>query len=381
MKINYILKKNWIYLIIYLFINILFVLKYSSKIHLNPVFTSSIYLVIISCLILSILLFYDRIEDKFFKKINFLLLTIFCIIIIFSLITIDKYNVRVDRWSAVTYFLDALFKGNYPYGAHTHVSETNYPSPFPFWYYINLPFYLIGDVGIGLLFFLISVYFSINYFFKSPKKTFIFMFLLYISPAYWWEIAVRSDSLSNAFLVFIFLILYNKKEKNIEKNFIFTCILCGIIICTRLTAAIPLALFYFKDYLKLPYIKKIEFPVFIIIIIFILFAPYIFWDTHEWIYFKRNPFMSQTSVGSYWVLIAMIIIGIISSLKNKSIDSFFRINALFMFSFILISQISLMLKFGISGTLFTDSRYDISYFTLALPYVLISLVPSEEKNI
>ena len=57
---------------------------------------------------------------------------------------VEPLSVNVDRWSATTYFLDALFRGEYPYAVQTHIG--NYSSPFPLWQYINIPFWLLGDV-------------------------------------------------------------------------------------------------------------------------------------------------------------------------------------------------------------------------------------------
>ena len=210
---------------------------------------------------------------------------------------IDPYTVRVDRWSAVSFFLEGLFNGEYPYGIHTHVSETNFPSPFPLWHVINIPFYLLGDVGIGLIFFLIITFVTVKIYFNSYRKAFFFLILLILSPAYWWEVAVRSDSLSNGFLVLTFILWYTKKGYSVDKNFWLTIILCGIIASTRLSAVLPVALFLFAQYIQTNWLKKMLFPLSILAFVLVVFMPFILWKIDgTYVFFTRNPFMSQTSV-------------------------------------------------------------------------------------
>jgi len=309
-------------------------------------------------------------KENAYKFLLWILAFVSIIIIVGILIKIDPLSVRVDRWSAVTYFLDSFFNGVYPYGTPTHVSPTNFPSPFPVWYVINLPFYLIGDVGIGLIFFLILVLFAFFQFTKSYRQTFFFLILIVISPAYWWEVAVRSDSLSNGFLIFAFILWWHKKGKTIEHNFIFATIACGLLASTRLSAIIPIALFLFKPYLKLDWGKKIVFPIGIIIVTVLTFSPFIFWDTTNWVFFNRNPFMSQTSVGNSYALSGLIILGILSGLIWKDINQYFFVTSSFIFIFMLTSQLSLIITRGVNGSVFSDSLYDISYFSLLLPYAL-----------
>ncbi|MDD3490677.1 MAG: hypothetical protein PHR62_12425, partial [Paludibacter sp.] len=290
------------------------------------------------------------------------------------LLYIDPYTVRVDRWSAVSFFLEGLFNGEYPYGIHTHVSETNFPSPFPLWHVINIPFYLLGDVGIGLIFFLIITFVTVKIYFNSYRKAFLFLVLLILSPAYWWEVAVRSDSLSNGFLVLTFILWYTKKGYSVDKNFWLTIILCGIIASTRLSAVLPVALFLFAQYIQTNWLKKILFPLSILAFVLVVFMPFVLWTIDgTYVFFTRNPFMSQTSVGNPVFLIIMIVAGIIFALKWKNTDEYFEYAASFMFIFMAGSQLSLIMTRGISGSFFTDSTYDLSYFTLYLPYTLMAL--------
>lgn len=365
---------------IFLFVNGLFIFKYLGRLE---VVNTTLVFCIYASLFLGFLIIYDRLfnknkEEKIFRIGFWSILIIASLLILFSLNSIDRYEVAVDRWSAVTFFLDGLFRGEYPYGIHTHVWEYNYPSPFPVWYLINLPFYFLGDVGLGLIFFLWLTGLCLYYFFGSYKKAFLFLFLLCISPAYWWEIAVRSDSLSNGLLVLCFILWFSKKGYTLSSNFILATICCGLLASTRLSAILPIALYFFSSYIRLSWRRKIIFPIAIIGIVFIMFSPFIFWDTDSWVFFSRNPFMSQTSVGSSYVLLIMMALGCFLSLQWKNMKQFFDCTSVFIFIFMLGSFIGLFFNFGINGSFFTHSIYDISYFTLAFPFCLSSI--SEKMN-
>jgi hypothetical protein len=288
------------------------------------------------------------------------------------LIVVDPLTVRVDRWSALTYFWDSLLQGHYPYSAHTHVGPNNFASPFPLWHVISLPFYLLGDVGIELLFFLIITAIAIKKFFTSYRISFFFMLLLLISPAYWWEISVRSDSLSNGLLVFMIILWYLKNNRSFSNNFKSTILLCGIIASTRMSALLPLAIFFFQPYLQLSTKQKIIFPLSVLGIAFLVLSPFIFWDTDTWIFFSRNPFMSQGYNGSVYIFLIMIPIAIFMALRWKNTQQFFNNASLFIFIFILSSLIFRVIKAG-EGNLFSDGISDISYFNLVLPYCLAFL--------
>jgi len=307
--------------------------------------------------------------EKSFNIFYWTLLALALIAIVGLLIIIDPYTIRVDRWSALTFFWDSIFSHQYPYSAHTHVALTNFASPFPLWHLINLPFYLLGDVGIGLIVFLILISISVKFYFSSYRKSFFFLLLLLISPAYWWEVSARSDSLSNGLLVFMIILWFVKNNRNLSNSLFLAILVCGVICSTRLTAIIPLALFFFQPYLRLPLKLKALFPISILGIALISFLPFIFWDTETWIFFSRNPFMSQTGNGNIYVLFVMLILGTLLALSWKNTNQFFNITSIFIFIFILASQLVRIFN-AKEGNLFSDGISDISYFNLALPYCL-----------
>lgn len=365
--------------IVFLAVNLLFTFKYSSRTSLNPYFISALYAGIVLTVFSIISKIHNKFSEKTYKWLIILLVTVMTVMISVVLIKVDRYTINVDRWSALTYFWDGVFRGEYPYGIHTHVWEGNFPSPFPFWHLLALPFYLMGDVGIQIIFFLVALAFVLRYYFQSYNYSFLFILILAISPGYWWEVLARSDSLSNAFFVFFIILWYMKSGRKLNNNLIISMLIVSTIIATRFTAWIPIALFFFPSFLTLTGKQKIFFLSGVLVIAFLFFAPFIFWDTETWVFFRRNPFMSQTGNGNIFVLVIFAMLGTLVSLKWKTNQQFFIITALFFFTFILATQIATMIPRG-GITLKENSVFDLSYFNLALPYCIIALSMAIDKN-
>ena len=370
---------------LFILINAFYVIKYVSRVEsINMISVLIVYIVSMLFYIGLYHYFSNRWSVKLFKIGFWIILISAVIAIIAALVYIDPYSVKVDRWSAVVFWLDGLFNGEYPYGIHTHVSETNYSSPFPFWYVLSLPFYLLGDVGIGLIFFLVVTALTVKCFFDSYKKAFLFLSLLLLSPAYWWEVLVRSDSLSNAFLVFIIILYITKKEFQLQNKVVFTAIICGLIACTRLSAILPLTLFFFKPFMQINWKSKLLFLSIIIGICFLIFSPFVFWDTQNWIFFSRNPFMSQGDPNNPYILAVFIVIGIIFSYSWKNMNQYFSITSCFLFLFLIPFEVTPF--FDGETSLAVENLYDMSYFTLIFPYCLAFIsdtwvIEQEDKHI
>lgn len=365
-------------LILYLTINGVFVMKYSQRTPFNPLLCLFIYIFLLAAVFFCI----KRIPEKYHKHCTLALLAAMTAAVIGALIAIDPMSVRVDRWSATTYFLDALFSGQYPYGVHTHLCETNFPSPFPFWHYLNIPFWLLGDVGIGLIAVLLITVYCVWKFSESLETTFIFTLLLAMSPAYWWEVLVRSDGLSNALLVFCVILWMNKLNISFRNRWITTAIICGLAASTRLSAIIPMALFLMLSFFKAGLKVKLLSPIIIIGVIFFLFAPYIFWDaisqcsfsdirSATTTFFSRNPFMSQTSTGNIYTMLLMSVVAVaVSIYSGENFRRLTRITAIYIFVFFLIAICYNHFLFNADISIWDDAEFDVSYLSLALPYCL-----------
>jgi len=365
-----IITNTYLHLLLFVSINAIFIFKYLPRYNINPYISLFLYFIFIFAGLNIYNKYISTFSEKTLKYIYLSIISLTIVFIAVSLILIDPYSIRVDRWSALSFFWDSVFTGIYPYGTHTHVSETNFASPFPVWHLINLPFYLLKDVGISIIFFFSLFSFAIYKYFESYRKALLVIILLLISPAYWWEILVRSDGLSNALLVMILILWYTKNNKSISKNFTISILICGLIAATRFTALLPLALFFFQPYIKLPIKQKIILPLSALLIATLAFLPFILWNTETWVFFSRNPFMSQTYNGDWRILLVMVFVGIFMALNWKTIEEFFATTGIFITVFILLNQLIRLSKYE-GANFFSDAVVDVSYFTLAIPYIII----------
>lgn len=365
---------------LFLGINILFVCKYAPRVDFNSIGSACLFgLVTTGLFFLYRRFLHNRLTERLACIASCILLAGIVVIIGLAIFFIEPLSIQVDRWSASTYFLDALFQGIYPYGVHTHISETNFISPFPLWMYINLPFWFIGDVGWLQAFCLLLFAGAIYYYFRSWRAVLGILLLLCLSPAYWWEIATRSDGLSNALVVCSVILFMERYPLLMKDKWWVLALIAGSVASTRLSAVVPLALYLFKPWIETDWKRKIGFIAIALLVVFGIFAPYIFWDTDTWIFLQYNPFITQTLQGSKILLLGMVCIAILIAYKKKTFYYYVSTTSVFLFVFMLASLLGVFWMRHIPIS-FSNGLWDISYFTLALPYVALALVLSDETN-
>ena len=367
---------------LFLTTNIFFVCKYVPRAGMNPVLFSVLFVLgATGLLALYRHTIRPHITERTARTLSILTITGIVVCIGLSIWLIDPMTLRVDRWSATSYFLDALFDGQYPYGVYTHRGEGNFPSPFPLWHYINIPFWLIGDVGWIQAFFLLLFAGAIYYSFRSWKILLSVLLLLCISPAYWWEIIARSDGLSNALLVCSVILVIEYLPVKMSDKWWFLAIISGCIASTRMSAIIPMALYLFRPWLEVSWPKKVGFVGIALCVAVLFFLPYILWDTETWVFLERNPFMSQSSTGNIWILLAMVSIALVVAYHKQTFSYYLRTTSVFMFGFMLVSQLAVIWFSEVVDINLFHKCCDISYFTLAMPYTLLALIiPTHEHD-
>jgi hypothetical protein len=292
------------------------------------------------------------------------------------LIKINPYAIHVDRWSAIHNFLHNLFQGLYPYSAKTHLG--GYGSPFPIWQAFHIPFYLLGDVGLGMLFSIITLSIFLIWLFDNYLKAFLFNVLLAISPAFWYEVAVRSDLFYNFILCLIAITYIHKKRYSIQQHFLGLGILCGLFLSTRFSIVIPFAIYLFSDFIRSDIKQKFTFGAIIILVFIISFLPFIFWNFNTLFFFEYNPFILQTRQGSLLEVVLISSLGVFLSLKWKAnillCSSYISIT---LFILVSVTFLHRMISEHFVNGLFSSS-YDITYFNMALPFIIFALASKDK---
>ena len=363
------LKKQGILppLLAYIAINLLFIAKYASRI--------SDVLAIAACLVYSIVAFaaFAQIERKniFQNKKGLLASSLVAIALLIALqSSINPYELKIDRWSAIHHFIQSLFQGSYPYGAETHLH--GYGSPFPVWQIFHVPFYLLGNVGLSFsvvtLLFIHSAYLQ-----WGSKGGYLSLLLLIASPAYLYEVVTRSDMMTNFLLVgsVVNYLVYFKIT--LKSHFIAIAILCGLTASTRLTAILPLFMLYFQEFTQVSWQRKISFLLIAVMTFAVTFLPFWIWDANTLLYSDHGPFALQTSQIRDFDLIIFLVISIWLACKWKAkYVKLYAYTAVLLGFMVAYTFIFNMATRGDWSRLF-GSTYDITYFNMALVFVIATL--------
>ena len=135
-------------LMVYLFVNSLFVLKYGIR---QDIISEYILLVFYLSFVLGGLFFLEKKKifinnlTQFRKSFLFIAILVFLVFVAVNLI-VDGQTLNTDRWSALEVSIRSVLNFEYPYDKLDHLGGRS--SNLPGLIYIGLPFYLLGDVGL-----------------------------------------------------------------------------------------------------------------------------------------------------------------------------------------------------------------------------------------
>lgn len=261
--------------------------------------------------------------------------------------------------------------GGYPYSAIDHLGGRT--SNFPGLLFLGLPFYLLGNVGYLQIFAFLLLAYTLYCCFEIRKALWILLLLLF-SPAYWWEIFAISDLMSNIVVLLCFILLLGFKFKdNLFKRPVVLGIAVSVILLTRGIVLIPLALLLFGDFFKEKLSTKLKFVSSFSITSFFLVGLVLI-NCPDWQTFIRyNPFSLQTSLLPPYVYIVALVLPFFLSFKVKKFSTdYFLVSLVLMLFPILVAFGLMWTKFEFKELIF-ESRFDISYLSLVLPFVLIAI--------
>ncbi|MGB7054996.1 MAG: hypothetical protein WBE28_06730 [bacterium] len=353
-------------LTIYLFINTLFVYKYTSRFTSTPWLWIACYLICISALVF---LFYKDFDLKIHRKTSN---SIFVVSVVFISLTLtlimlhfDPGHIRVGRFPALEDWIARLLNGQYPY-----ISPTR-PSGFPFLFLLAMPFYLLGDLGLLQIFaFLIYVLILRSRYGGEGTNRVRTLILLTTSPVFLYEIAVRSDLFSNMVLVILYMMFCENRVRDTKiPALLIMGFVGGLLLATRGIVLLIFLLYFgylFKNQLK----RGLLFLTGIITGFIIVILPFAFWNIE---YFMRHgPFSIQTSYLPFWLSILLIFLCIYFAGRATSPIIVYRYITSMLFAAVFIAFVISLIGRGWVDTIFGD-RFDISYFCFTLPFLLLLL--------
>ena len=355
-------QKNLFPILLYLFINFLFVYKYSARITDLCLILSLLYSIIVVLLIGFMLQNREKFQGLNKSAVYFSIVFLLAILYTVVMFHIDPLSTRVGRYPAIHTFIHRLLNGDYPYVPGQNISG------FPFLFFIFIPFYLIGDLGFFQILSFVIFSIIVHEKYAQEKASYIPFLLLVLSPAFLYEVVVQSELFTNMVLVvLLFHILERIKPIKSTKVLFLTGILAGFLLSTRGIVLLPYIIFfmfYFRKDIK----SLIFFGLSAALGFMITFVPFLIWNKD--LFFANNPLTIQKSYIPDLLLVISVLVSILLAI---SVDSFKKIylsitTVLFMVVFLCfileLSQVSFKQGVFIS--------FDISYFCFCLPYLLLS---------
>lgn len=371
----------------YLAVALLFIAKYGLRVAGWPVVGAMgiTYVVLVMVLLRWLLPWLLRCGKRW------LLLSALCAAVVVLMVgqsMIDPYSLQVDRWSAIHNHLDYLLQGRYPYSAQTHLG--GYGSPFPVWQLFHLPFFLLGNVGwsfvagMGLFAWAVSLV-------GGWKKMVAVLLLLLIHPAFAYEVAVRSDLLTNFLVSAAVVLLFWHYRTTPQRQWWLVAVAGGLMMSTRLTAAVPLAVFFMVPFLKSGWRRTAAVVITALLVFALTFLPLFLWDGESLLFFEYNPFVLQTRQSHPADLLLIVVFGILAAWwwrggaehcepTDKHVSRYAMATAACLLLLVVITFTHNMWLTDSWDGLFS-SQYDITYFNMSLPFLLLVLCDGRKESL
>ncbi len=365
---------NILLAVIYIFTNALFVWKYAADYLQYPLILSLIYIVIIFIVIYLVSRDYKinlskSVQNRIYFSVVFLSACILTII----MLQFDPAKIAVGRYPAMYEWISRLLRGEFPY-----VSDIN-PSGFPFLFVLAIPFYILGDLGFFQIFsflvFALIIHLGCS---RNDLSGFRSILLLIAAPIFLFEIVVRSDLFSNMVMVMLYLLIFQLYGRSRMSVFpVLLGLAGGLLLSTRGVVFIIYIIFFLFMVRK----NRFRYGLFIFSMLagFILtLAPFLIWDAKHFV--ESGPFAIQLSYIPVWVFILSIIASVACGLGIKSLKGIYTSISVMLFGVVLIAFVISIVNFGLTESVLGD-RFDISYFSFCLPFLLISLTITDEDRL
>ncbi len=352
-----------------LFLNLLFVLKYSYIYLMSPYFFTVVYFISFVATIFLLDLTKEKIHQK---ALAIIAVTVVGLAFVYVL-TVHRIG-EINRLTAIQDWWRLFEKGIFPYNSKLT------PSSFPGLFLIAYPFYklnllgLLEPLGIGIFLFLL---FQFN---RGKEEKIYGLFLFLSAPIIYYSLVVRCELFFNTslFLLDFYLMLKFVKPEKVDFNFILFSALSGFLLSTRSVFVIPLiifSLYYLRNNLKNLFLfGAVAGAVFLL-----LLFPFYLWDKAAFL--QNGPFAIQSKLSAlpFWIVFLFIVASLYAGWAVKNIKEVFLVSGLFLLFLPLLSYLLKIFDFGFKTAFFND-KIDLSYLAFAFPFLILSLSLNERRH-
>jgi len=350
---------------IYLFINAVFLVKYSAPITAHPYTLALLYTLIVPFLLRQA----KRLPEKLFTKKMFLGLALLygCFwVVLLALVPADSFT--LDRQEMIRLFWDNFFTGINPYTPRTPGS--NIPGPFPFYFYLALPFFLIQEIGYfsltGIIVFLLTLQRHTN----NERERILILLALVLSPAAAYEILCRSTLFLNSALVLLYVYTVRRVDLDKTRNLCLSALVFGLLLSTRsivLVLLLPFLLFLGLHRKGIG--SLLLWGAWSAAGVTVTFLPVMFFPGF---FPANNPIAVQNIFLPSWIP-ALALLGMcFLAARRRVLYVLVTGSGVTIFLLVCLHIALVMNSYGFYATIFQDGA-DITYLTLSLPFALLGL--------
>ncbi|WP_115461976.1 hypothetical protein [Winogradskyella aurantiaca] len=289
----------------------------------------------------------------------------------------DSLSINVDRWSALEISVECLTQGLYPYTRIDHIGGVS--SNLPGLAFLALPFYLLGDVGyLQVATFLLVA----TYAYRRARNSWhaaILILLFISSPAVLWEIAVKSDFLSNLLLCFLFIDYWMLKNSSQELRRPWLLgALTAFFLLTRGVTLIPLSILFFVAFWKSTTKAKLKIMASSLISGLLICLPTLLavpdWETLV----VFNPLGRQTNKAPLFLYMLLPLVLLIPRYYSTYRTRLFM-SALILFTFPLVALLYRTYDLGWYNAIM-NFNFNFSYLNMSLPPILFWLLTQNQQT-
>lgn len=345
----------------------LFAWKYASHIGLGPFLPVTAYL--LGFLALAWLI--GKSPRRFFRR-PMAWVGAYILVAVPPFLHHDPLSLRVDRWSALKNFIDACLRGEFPYAKLSHLGHPI--SGFPMLFLLALPFYSLGDVGWMQFAALIAFAALAQRIGRRPEVASVAVLLLFAQPGFHYEVFARSDLFANMTVAAWCLYgSHGSKEKQSKGRLAAEACLWGALLATRGIVGIPFLLRAGSVLRVHGLARTFAFGLIAGLVAVATFLPFYLWDP---IAFRaHNPLSVQAGYAPLAYLLPAAGAAFFLGHADPGGKRKFRNAGLLIVS--LVTACFLRAAIGQGwGTAVYASGFDLTYFTLSMPFLILALAES-----
>ena len=286
------------------------------------------------------------------------------------LVAVSPETLRVDRWSAMTAFNSAVLNGVFPYAERTHLGSPLWGLPAA--YLVGLPFQWLGDVGyLQVAAFLLFV-FACRRLYSDRYDVSPALALLATAPLFLWEVAVRSDLISNALLAVLALFLCERWRGRLAPGrAAIIGGLIGLLACTRVVLLAPLTVYMATYFRRDQATAAFTLAAAAAGVAAAVLAPFILWSPS--LFADNNPFLLQMALSPVPLRVGVVVVCLVAGLAIRDFGTQCLAGGLVLSGGVATAFAVRAVEIGWSRALF-DSGFDISYFDLSAPFLVVPLL-------